>query len=463
MVKTRSRYKKVKSLFGKYERILEDWDLKKLEKVGKIIGGGTPDSTNMAYWNGEILWAIPTDITKLQTNQIENTERKITKEGLDSSSAKLLPKGTILITSRATIGECAIATKPISTNQGFQSIICDNNNFDRMYIFYSIKYHKNELLRLAYGTTFLEINKSELKKIMFSIPSSILEQQKIASILSGVDALIESTQHIIEKTERLKKGLMQKLLTKGISHTKFKKIKSLFNKYENIPKEWEIRTFEQLFEFLKTGTNSRSDLEECGEIGYIHYGDIHTKWNSVLDCSLEEIPFIATSKVEKLPLLEEGDLIIADASEDHEGSGASILLKNVKNRKIVSGLHTIALRSQDKNISPEFKRYLVSIKFVKNQIIAYVSGISVYGLSKNNLKIVKIPLPSFTEQQKIASILSGVDARRHRNIIALIILRIKLAIFLILFVGISVNACKNILVAVQVMDRPLCETVLRTL
>ena len=190
----------------------------------------------------------------------------------------------------------------------------------------------------------------------------------------------------------------------------YKKVKSLFGKYENIPKKWEIRTFEQLFEFLRTGTNSRSDLEECGEIGYIHYGDIHAKWNSILDCSLEEIPFIATSKVKKLPLLEEGDLIIADASEDHEGSGASILLKNVKNKKIVSGLHTIALRNQNKNISLEFKRYLVSIKFVKNQIIAYVSGISVYGLSKNNLKIVKIPLPSFAEQQKIASILSGVDA-----------------------------------------------------
>ena len=67
--------------------------------------------------------------------------------------------------------------------------------------------------------------------------------------------------------------------------------------------EWEIRTFEQLFEFLKTGTNSRSDLEECGEIGYIHYGDIHTKWNSVLDCSLEEIPFIATSKVEETSII----------------------------------------------------------------------------------------------------------------------------------------------------------------
>ena len=183
-----TKFKKVKSFFGKYKIIPEDWDLKKLEEIGKIVGGGTPDSTILEYWNGKILWAIPTDITKLQTNQIENTKRKITKEGLDNSSAKLLPKGTILITSRATIGECAIATKPISTNQGFQSIICNDKNFNRTYIFYSIKYHKNELLRLAYGTTFLEINKTEIKKVILPTPSSILEQQKIASILSGVDA-----------------------------------------------------------------------------------------------------------------------------------------------------------------------------------------------------------------------------------------------------------------------------------
>ena len=76
-----TKFKKVKSFFGKYKMIPEDWDLKKLEEIGKIVGGGTPDSTILEYWNGKILWAIPTDITKLQTNQIENTKRKITKEG----------------------------------------------------------------------------------------------------------------------------------------------------------------------------------------------------------------------------------------------------------------------------------------------------------------------------------------------------------------------------------------------
>ena len=208
-----TEFREVKSMLGKYERIPKEWEIKKLDEIGKIISGGTPDSTNKEYWNGNILWATPTDITKLQTNQIENTERKITKQGLDNSSAKLLPKGTILITSRATIGECAIATQPIATNQGFQSIICNDRNFDRMCIFYLIRYHKSKLLRLAYGTTFLEINKSEIKKAVISIPALLSEQQKIASILSRVDAYIQKNQEYKKKIELLKKGLMQKLLT----------------------------------------------------------------------------------------------------------------------------------------------------------------------------------------------------------------------------------------------------------
>ena len=138
----------------------------------------------------------------------------------------------------------------------------------------------------------------------------------------------------------------------------YKLVKSIFGKYEEITKDWEIKKVDELFEFLSTGTNSRSDLEKSGDMQYIHYGDIHTKWNSILDCDLEEIPWIDKNKVERLPLLKDGDLIIADASEDYEGSGASILLKNVKNKKIVSGLHTIAFRSIDENISSDFKTYL---------------------------------------------------------------------------------------------------------
>jgi len=113
----------------------------------------------------------------------------------------------------------------------------------------------------------------------------------------------------------------------------YKKVKWLFGKYEEIPQEWEIKKFDEIFEFLITGTNPRSDLGNSGDIQYIHYGDIHTKWQSILDCNSEEIPWISKTKVEKVPHLKDGDLIITDASEDYEGSGTSILLKNVKNKK----------------------------------------------------------------------------------------------------------------------------------
>ena len=414
MAKTRSGYKKVKSLFGKYKQVLEDWDLKKLEKVGKVIGGGTPDSTNMAYWNGEILWAIPTDITKLQTNQIENTERKITKEGLDNSSAKLLPKGTILITSRATIGECAIATKPISTNQGFQSIICNNDNFDRMYIFYSIKYHKSELLRLAYGTTFLEINKSEIKKVMLSIPSSILEQQKIASILSGVDALIESTQNIIEKTERLKKGLMQQLLIKGIKHTKFKKVQWWFNKEIEIPEEWNIKKLWELSEKIKdivagpfgsdlTVRDYRNEgvpiirLQNIGRNKFIN----------------KNIKFINNKKAEDLAYHSyiPNDLVLAKLG-DPIGKTCKIP-ENFPEGIVVADV--VRIRTSSKKSNQNFLEYVLNSNICEKQHIIETIGTTRPRVNLEQIRNLQFPTPPINEQQKIASILSGVDAYIQKN------------------------------------------------
>ena len=189
----------------------------------------------------------------------------------------------------------------------------------------------------------------------------------------------------------------------------YKSIPWLFGKDIEIPEKWDIKKIDDVCDFLISGTNSRSDLNEDGEIHYIHYGDIHTKWNLVLDCDSEKIPRIDKEKVSKLPLLKEGDLIIADASEDVEGSGTSILLKNVKNKKIVAGLHTIVLRNKDEDVSHDFLKYLTSINSVKIQIISYVTGSKVFGLTKNNCKSIRVPFPKLEEQQKIAAILSNIE------------------------------------------------------
>ena len=127
------------------------------------------------------------------------------------------------------------------------------------------------------------------------------------------------------------------------------------------------------------------------------------------------MPRINQNKIKKIDFLKEGDLIMADVSEDYEGMGASISLKNVKGRKIVSGLHTFALRNIDDQVSNDFIAYLTSFSFIKKQIIKYTTGTSVYGISKNNFKKIEILCMSLTEQQKIASILSEVDAYVQSN------------------------------------------------
>ncbi len=219
-----SGYKKIKTIFQRYEEIPNDWNFVPLAKIGKIAGGGTPKIENKDYWNGSIPWAVPTDITDLDDNYISKTERYISEKGLENSAAKLLPVNTVIITSRATIGQCAINEVPLATNQGFQNLQC-NPKFHNWFIFYAIQFHKPRLLRLSQGTTFLEISNSNMKKIEIPCPDDKHEQEEISKVFLGIDMLIQKNKEIIGNTKRLqeikisknleilKQGLMQKLLT----------------------------------------------------------------------------------------------------------------------------------------------------------------------------------------------------------------------------------------------------------
>jgi type I restriction enzyme S subunit len=177
-----------------------------------------------------------------------------------------------------------------------------------------------------------------------------------------------------------------------------------------IPEDWGIYTFAEVFEFLNTANNPRSDLSEIGDYKYIHYGDVHANQSAFFDCEREDIPRIQKSRVQHLPLVEDGDLIMVDASEDYEGTGVSVEVKNIKEQYVVAGLHTLLLRGNKEFITNGYKGYIQSIRFIKQELIKIATGISVYGISKNNLKRISIPLPPLPEQRLIATALSDVDA-----------------------------------------------------
>lgn len=186
----------------------DEWKEVKLGKVFEIIGGGTPDTTNDTYWNGDIQWFTPTEI---KSKYITKSIRTITISGLAKSSAKLLPVGTLLFTSRATIGDVGIAQIECTTNQGFQSFL-PNSSGDISFLYYWVQFNRNEFIRRSSGSTFLEISKKEIEKIKINLPA-LEEQKRISATLSKSDKEIELLKQELTNLTDQKKGLMQKLLT----------------------------------------------------------------------------------------------------------------------------------------------------------------------------------------------------------------------------------------------------------
>ena len=158
-----------------------------------MVGGGTPDTTVSSLWNGDIQWFTPTEVG--HQKYVSKSARTITQLGLQKSSAKKLPAGSILLSSRATIGECSIAQRECTTNQGFQNLIPkkDTNN---EFLYYLAQTKKHHFIKYASGSTFLEISNSEIKKTKCTVPGTE-EQTQIAAFLSALDDRIAVQNKII--------------------------------------------------------------------------------------------------------------------------------------------------------------------------------------------------------------------------------------------------------------------------
>ena len=166
-----------------------------LADLGEIIGGATPSTTNKNYYGGDIVWITPKDLSTLQGRFIHHGMRNITREGLNSCSARLMPKHSILFTSRAPIGYVAITGNEVCTNQGFKSII-PNANIDYLFLYYLLVHNRNRIENMGSGTTFKEVSGSVMKDITVSVPSDIAEQRIIARILGALDDKIENNTAI---------------------------------------------------------------------------------------------------------------------------------------------------------------------------------------------------------------------------------------------------------------------------
>jgi type I restriction enzyme S subunit len=236
---------------------------------------------------------------------------------------------------------------------------------------------------------------------------SLSEQQKIASFLSAVDEKIQQLTRKKELLEQYKKGVMQQLFSGKL---RFKDEKG--KEYS----EWEEKEYGEVFSFLSTNSFSRDNLNyEYGKVKNIHYGDIHTRFASHFNIQNEMVPFVNSEinidKIKQECYCQEGDLIIADASEDYADIGKSIELVNLNKEKVVAGLHTFLARPKKGIFYIGFPGHLVKSENVRKQVMTIAQGTKVLSISTGRLGKVKFKIPIIAEQKKIVHFLNSLDEK----------------------------------------------------
>ena len=392
----------VKGLFSKYEEIPEDWKVTKIGDNSDSSAGGTPSRLNYLYWgNGTVPWISSGEI---KNNLILTSREKITELGLKKSAAKIFPKGSILlaITGQGkTRGRTGLLGIDSSTNQSVVGIKT-HDGVSNYYLWYYLQNQYNRLRSISQGSNQGGLNLKLINNYKVFLPL-LHEQQKIASILSRVDALMESTQHIIEKTERFKKGLMQKLLTRGIGHVEFKKIKNFFQKNYSTPYSWEHPKFASL---VKVNPRTSINTEFAPYVPM-----------DAVNINSSAIRYFEHRKVadhSNLPRFVEHDVLFARITPSTE-NGKTALIEHFQDVGIASSELTI-LRPNDK-ILPKYLYYYMKSHRIRSFAISQMLG------TTNRQRVpeyvfkqdLNFELPPLSEQQKIASILSGVDAYIQKN------------------------------------------------
>ena len=196
----------------------EPWIRRSLGSMGNCVSGGTPDTRRAEYWGGEHVWCTPSDIPS-SSPIIRSTKRTITGEGLKASSATLVPSGALIVCTRASVGESAITGVPLATNQGFKSLVFEEDVCPE-FIYYSLVEQRHVLERLASGSTFREVSKRDFVRLELPVPQQIGEQQRIATVLGCLDRNVELLQTKLTALREIKRGLMQRLFADSTSEVR---------------------------------------------------------------------------------------------------------------------------------------------------------------------------------------------------------------------------------------------------
>ena len=385
-----TRFKKVE-LNGRKVRIPEEWEIKSIKDVvKKIKAGGTPKTSVREYYeNGTIPFVKIEDLTESE-KYLKKTKIFITESGLKNSNAWIVPENSLLFAMYGSIGASAITKIPVATNQAILGIIPDSSQAHIEFLYYLLKISVRDMKRQTKHGVQPNLTAKIVKEFKIPLPP-LPEQKKIAEVLHSIDEAIQAVDESIARLERLKKGTMGRLLTRGINHTRFKTVELNGRKVE-IPEEWEVVELgnPEYFEIVMGQSPPSSSYNKEGKgmpfiQGAAEFGHVYVR------------PQMSTTK--PLKIAKKDDIIISVR--------APVGDVNIAPFELCIGRGVSAIRPNKEKVDVFFLYYRMST--AKKDLERLGGGAVFRAITKNTLKNFQITLPPLEEQKKISEILRTID------------------------------------------------------
>lgn len=370
----------------RFKGFSDAWEQRKLGDIADIVGGGTPSTGNQSYWDGDIDWYAPAEIAdQIYAN---SSQKKITGLGYENSSAKMLPPGTVLFTSRAGIGKTAILTRKGCTNQGFQSIVPHRGELDSYFIFSRTEELKRYGELVGAGSTFVEVSGKQMAVMELMMPPTMREQQTIGGFFQQLDHLITLHQRKFEKLTNVKKSMLEKMFPQnGSSYPEIR--------FKGFTDPWEQRKFSDIT--FPAGEKNRDNLplesySITNEHGFVPQDEKFENGGTMREADKRMYYIVSPNSFAYNPA---------------RINVGSIGYQNIGKNVIVSSLYEVFKTSEDVDDrllwhwfkSPDFQKLIMQLQ---------EGGVRLY-FYYDKLCMGEVSLPSLEEQRKIGKLFDTLD------------------------------------------------------
>ena len=362
-----------------------------LSSVARIVSGGTPKTGEASFWNGDIPWATPKDLSGLASVEIHSTPRLITEAGLRNSSAEILPVNSVLFSSRAPIGLLAINTTPMATNQGFKSFVPDPEKLDSRYLYRWLEANRAKLQNMGVGATFKEVSKAIVSRLVIPLPS-LDEQRRVAALLDKADKLRAKRRHALAHLDTL---------TQSVFH-------NMFRDAENLSSLGEYVDF-------RYGTSNKASATG---IATLRIPNIVSGSIDLTDLKVISVP----KEEEERLVLRNGDLLFVRSNGNPANVGRCavfdtdrIQLGNANPRDFIYASYLIRARMRKPGLSSIFLQTYLSSAAGRAQLLAGAkTSAGQYNINTQALGNLKVPIVSLERQARFEKSVSGIELLRDR-------------------------------------------------